>query len=310
MNNPVYIIGAGAIGKALAVILQNEGKDVHLIRGRITEKALASEQITIHLQGGMSLQEDLPITTLDQYAKLEGTVVITTKSHGNKDLASALSKKAGKVQVVLLQNGLGVEQPFIEQAFHSVMRCVLFVTGQITAENAVRFKAVRPSPIGVVYGRKDRLAEVVSLLHTTSFPFIEESDIEPVVWKKAIINCVFNSVCPLLEIDNGIFHREKEVLALGIDILREGIATAHAKGIILKEEDVVEQLLQISKASDGQLISTLQDIIAKRPTEIETLNLAIAKMGQDLGKENSVERNALLGKLIWWKSKLHRENHH
>ena len=97
------------------------------------------------------------------------------------------------------------------------------------------------------------------------------------------------------------------MLELGIGIIQEGIAIAMLKGIRLNENDVIEQLLQISKASDGQLISTLQDMIANRPTEIETLNLAIARMGCDLGKENLVQANALLGKLIWWKSQLHRQ---
>jgi 2-dehydropantoate 2-reductase len=306
MNNKVYVIGAGAVGKTLAVLLQNAGKDVKLIRGRSTEEARTGEQIKIQLLGGVCIEQNLPIDTLSQYSKLDGTIVITTKSYGNADLALALRNKIGKARVVLLQNGLQIEQPFMDLAFDSVMRCVLFVTAQVADANTVRFKPVRPSLIGVVHGGKDRLAEVVSLLNTPSFPFMEETDIQPVIWKKAIINCVFNSICPLLETDNGIFHREREVLELGMDIIREGMAVAGAKGIHLRESDIVEQLLQISKTSDGQLISTLQDIIANRPTEIETLNLAVAQMGNDLGKETLVQRNALLGKLVWWKSKLHR----
>ncbi len=306
MNNQVYIIGAGAVGKTLAVLLQNDGKDVKLIRGRITEEARPSEQIRIQLLDGMCIEQRLPIDTLSQYDKLDGTVVITTKSYGNADLAAALREKVGKARVVLLQNGLQVEQPFISLAFESVMRCVLFVTAQVANANTVQFKPVRPSPIGVVHGRKEQLAEVVSLLSTPSFPFREEADIQPVIWKKAIINCVFNSICPLLETDNGIFHREQEVLEMGMDVIREGMTVAEANGIHLRESDIVEQLLQISRASEGQLISTFQDIIANRPTEIETLNLAIAKMGNDLGKVDLVQRNTLLGQLIWWKSKLHR----
>ena len=38
MNNPIYIIGAGAVGKALAVLLHKEGKEVKLIRGRAAEQ--------------------------------------------------------------------------------------------------------------------------------------------------------------------------------------------------------------------------------------------------------------------------------
>ena len=308
MTNPIYIIGAGAIGKTLSVLLQNEGKDVRLIRGRSTEKAQARKLVTLQLPAGDQIQQYLPVTTLAQYVKLEGTVVITIKSYGNENLAAALKKKAGSTPVVLLQNGLGVELPFIRHAFNSVMRCVLFASSQYTAETTIKFKPVRPSAIGIVHGGRERLAEVVANLTTTAFPFVEEPDIHPVIWKKAVINCVFNSICPLLETDMGIFQREKDVLQLGIDVIREGIAMAELKGIRLQEHEVVQQLLQISKASDGQLISTSQDIIAKRPTEIDTFNLAISRMGHDLGKEHVVEKNALLGNLIWWKSQLHRSD--
>jgi 2-dehydropantoate 2-reductase len=306
MNEQVYIIGAGAVGMALAVLMQNEGRNVKLVRGRHTEEGRASEEIEIQLLGGASIKQSLPIDTLSQYDKLEGTIVITTKSYANADLAASLSKKIGKARVVLLQNGLQVEQPFIDMGFDSVMRCVLFVTSQVTGANTVQFKPVRPSAIGVVHGGKDRLTEVVSYLNTPAFPFREEPQIQPLIWKKAIINCVFNSICPLLETDNGIFHRESEVLEMGMDIIREGMHVASANGVHLTESEIVEQLLQISKTSDGQQISTWQDILAKRPTEIETLNLAVALMGRDMGKEETVQRNTLLGKLIWWKSKLHR----
>lgn len=306
MNCPVNIIGAGAVGKALAVLLQNEGRDVRLIRGRAHEKALGKQPITINLIGGTQVIQEMALTTLSQYNKLEGLIVITTKSFGNAMLASELRKKVTNADVVLLQNGLGIEHPFIAHSFPSLMRCVLFLTSQLDTENIVEFKAIRPSAIGVVHGTDERLANVVSTLNTSAFPFQEEKNIQPVIWSKAIINCVFNSICPLLETDNGIFYREKEVLQMGIEVIREGIAVAQLKGIALKEEDIIERLLQISKTSDGQLISTLQDMRANRPTEIETLNLAIASMGDEEGREDSVQRNTLLGKLVWWKSQLHR----
>lgn len=307
MNKPIYIIGAGAVGTTLAVFLQSEGRDVRLIRGRSTVKAQASELITVQLSTGEQVNQSLAITMLTDYDKLEGTVVITAKSYGNEDLACALSEKAEGATIVLLQNGLGIEQPFLKFRFSAILRCVLFLSSQYTAENKIKFKPVRPSAVGMVQGRKEHLTGVVADLTTTHFPFIEEPDIQPVIWKKAIINSVFNSIGPLLDTEMGIFHREPEVLQLGIEVIKEGIAMAGLKGISLLEADVVEQLLQISRASDGQLISTLQDIRANRPTEIDTLNLAIARIGQELGKEDMVQQNALLGNLVWWKSALLRK---
>jgi len=76
----------------------------------------------------------------------------------------------------------------------------------------------------------------------------------------------------------------------------------------LEADEVVERLLLISKSSDGQLISTLQDINNKRPTEIETLNFEIVNIARRLNKENAVAETKLLGELTRLKSELSRSN--
>ncbi len=67
-----------------------------------------------------------------------------------------------------------------------------------------------------------------------------------------------------------------------------------------------ESLLQISRSSDGQLISTYQDILNKRETEIGTLNLEIAAIAKKWNKQNDIRETCLLGELTLLKSKLHR----
>lgn len=92
------------------------------------------------------------------------------------------------------------------------------------------------------------LDHIVSLLNTRYFGFRVEPNIQPVIWKKAIIS-----------------------------------------------------LLLISRSSDGNFISTLQDIRSRRPTEIATLNLGIAGMAST---EDLVIQTNLLGRLILLKSQL------
>jgi 2-dehydropantoate 2-reductase len=135
-----------------------------------------------------------------------------------------------------------------------------------------------------------------------------ETDIQPIIWKKAITNCVFNSICPLLEIDNGVFHRNEQVLAIAKRVVEECVQIAQTKGIPLSVDQVVESVLLISRSSDGQLISTLVDINNKRETEIETLNFAILDAARTLNKESVVRETKLLGELIRLKSDLRGSN--
>jgi 2-dehydropantoate 2-reductase len=138
---------------------------------------------------------------------------------------------------------------------------------------------------------------------------VAEASIQRVIWKKAIINCVFNSVCPLLETDNGIFYRNGNAKLIAQRIIAEGIEVASTKGIVLDPADVLNSLLMVSKFSDGQLISTYQDILNKRPTEIETLNFAIAGAAAAAKKEDAAREIRFLGELIALKSALATYSH-
>jgi 2-dehydropantoate 2-reductase len=297
---PVYIIGAGAIGKVLAVCLSNDGKKVVLLRGSVDNGESHKENIRVTLPLKETIEAEITIDTLSNYRSLEGVAVVCIKSYGNAALADALKDKIGYSPVVLLQNGLGVEQAFMD--FPSVYRCVLFATSQPVSDTELNFKPVAVSPIGRISGGDETsLGYIAALLNTPYFGFRAECDIQPLIWKKAIVNSVFNSVCPLLDTDNGIFHRNPQALQIAESLVAECLRVAEEQGVDLNLAEVMGSLLLISRSSDGQFISTLQDIRNHRPTEISTLNLAIAGMA---ATEQAVIQTRLLGQLTLLKSQV------
>jgi 2-dehydropantoate 2-reductase len=300
----IFIIGAGAIGKALAAALTHAGKEVVLLRGSVDDQPAAITGIHVELEGNAGFHAAVAVDTLAHYPSLDGLVVLTNKSYGNERLASVLRTKAAGSPLLLLQNGLGIEQVFIDNGFADIYRCVLFVTSQALAEDRVRFKPVAVSPVGVIRGSADTLRRVVEQVNGPVFRFGAEPDIGPVIWKKAIINSVFNSVCPLLEADNGVFHRNPAARRVAERVVGECVAVANAGGIPLTAGAVMESLLLISRSSDGQLISTLQDIRNKRRTEIDTLNFEIVRVARALNLESLVKETQLLGELTKLKADL------
>jgi 2-dehydropantoate 2-reductase len=305
MSN-IYIIGSGAIGKVLAVSLKLDNKNVILLRGSVDDQSTSVEKIQISLDDQTALEAMIEVSTLSNFSVLDGIVVLTNKSFGNANLAKALKGKTNNSPVVILQNGLGVEQVFMDNNFPEIYRCVLFVTSQVMSGNKVRFKPLSICPIGRLKGEEANLDRVVDQLTSPGFRFKAELNIQPVIWKKAIINSVFNSICPLLDIDNGIFHREEEALKMAKRVIEECVVIANEAGVFLNAAEVTEGLLHISKASDGQLISTLQDIKNKRETEIETLNFEIVRIAKRMDMGNLVMETGLLGELTKLKSDISR----
>ncbi|ETZ20726.1 ketopantoate reductase family protein [Pedobacter sp. V48] len=302
LTKHLYIIGNGVIAKALAVALASNGRKVTILRGSTDEQPAYVENIEVEMQDA-TLQADIMISAISNYTEFDGILLLTNKSFGNEKLAEKLKLKAKQSPIIFLQNGLNIEKRFVDLGFTALYRCVLLATSQSITKNKVRLRPVAPSPVGVIKGSTEELNSIVEMLNTAVFSFRSEADIQTVIWKKVISNCVFNSICPLLEVDNGVFHRNDAVLQIAKTVIEECLAVAKEYGILLTTEDVLQNVLSISKMSDGQKISTYQDILNKRETEIEALNFAVAKAASRSGKVN-VPVTVLLGELIKIKSEL------
>jgi 2-dehydropantoate 2-reductase len=298
----IYVLGCGAVGLALSAHLVAAGREVIAVRTSVHD--VPSGEIKITMRNGPDAPMETRVRTvpLSRLTELDGLAVITAKSYANAMLAAALADKKFAGPLVILQNGLGVEKSFLEKSFAQIYRCVLYVTGQTVWSNEITFRPIKASPIGIVKGSVAELEQCVRTLMTEGFPFRAEPDIQRDIWKKVIINSVFNSLCPLLDTDNGIFVRDEAVASLAKEIIGECLPVAKTQGVSLTESELMEQIMNISRGSDGVLISTLQDIRNGRSTEMESLNLEICRLAAIMNPKINLPRTELLGRMILAKS--------
>jgi 2-dehydropantoate 2-reductase len=303
----VYILGAGAIGMALAAHLKLENREVILVR--TSRDDVGKETITISMTTAEDEVIDVQVKmiSLEKIEMLDGIIVIAAKSYANELIAEKLLKKETGSPIIVMQNGLGVEQPFLTRDFSEIFRCILFTTSQRFGDHHIRFRPITTSPIGVIKGKEQTLQKIVETLHTPGFPFSAETKIQEIIWQKVILNSVFNSICPLLEVDNGIFYRDDEVTRIALEVIEECISVASAIGVKLDVEQIQQQMFAISRAADGQLISTLQDIRNKRETEMKSLNMEVVRIADEQDPKIQVERTRLLGEMILLKSEISRK---
>jgi len=301
----IYVLGSGAVGFPLAAYLTNAGRDVVAVRTSRSDVPKSTINITVQ-DGADRVTAPIETISLTNLSNLDGTLVIATKSYTNPAIALLLKERKATGPVVIMQNGLGVERPFLDAGFTAVCRCVLYLTSQPTSEFQFSFHPVMASPIGIIAGPEAELAKWVEQLHTDAFPFRAETNIQKEIWKKAIINSVFNSICPLLDVDNNVFVRDEPTANLARQLVGECITLTDRLNIGLSESEVMQQIMRISNGSK-QLISTLQDIRNGRQTEIESLNLEIARQAASLQPPLYLPQIELLGKMILAKSVLHRK---
>ena len=285
----------------LAACLEMDGRKVIAAR---TRSADAPTKVVPVILQHEDARVEVPVETigLSRLPQLDGLVAVTAKAYANGDIARALrNRPCGPL--VLLQNGLHVEEPFLEEHPAEIYRAVLYVSSDEISENQFRFHSIRSSPIGIVSGSREGLDAAVASLTTDQFPFHAEANLDREVWKKAIINAVFNSICPLLDTDNGVFVRSREIAELANLVVLECISLTQKLGLGLTGDELMQIIMQISESSDGELISTLHDMRAGRETEISYLNLEIARTGASQRPTIELPRTEMLGRMILEKSK-------
>jgi 2-dehydropantoate 2-reductase len=297
-NETIFILGAGAIGLALAVHLTRAGQDVHLVRTSLSRVNQNTANVSVN--GGEWVQ--ISVSSLADLNSLEGIIVNTAKTYANEGIAKQLKAKRTSAPLVLMQNGIGIEAPFLQAGFSEVYRAVLYASSQKTGSYEAQFRMVKSSPVGVISGSEEQLKSYLERLNTLAFQFHIEANIQEEIWRKGIINAVFNTICTLLATDNGIFARNHNAADLASSVIRECVQVTKALGLQLDHDMLLRQVLTISKSSDGQLISTLQDMQNKRQTEIDSLNFEIVRVAEGLSPSVNVSLTKALGELVKIKS--------
>lgn len=299
---PIYVVGAGAIGAPLAAHLSVAGRDVVVVRASREDMPRGMTEIAVRGADGHEVRATLPMISLDRLTDPRGLIVIAAKSYANPAIAATLARMDSRSPLVVMQNGLDVEEPFLAAGFPEIHRCVIFATGQRLDDGRYSFWTVKPSPIGVIRGSRDVRHHIVQTLSSPAFPFAEDDTIRTTIWQKTIINAVFNSICALLEVDNGIFDRSEQAREVAASVVQECVAVAATQGIELQAEPLLQQVVAISRGSAGQVISTLQDLRRGSRTEIASFNLEIARLGDRAAPPARAERTRLLGQLVQLKA--------
>lgn len=306
-SSGMFILGGGAIGFSLAAHLNSSGKSAEVLR--INHSAVGVIQnVSVKSGDGYILEQSVTSKPLSSISSIKGLVIITAKANANEYLAGVLSKNSSAIDLVLMQNGIGVERSFLNKDFRSVSRCVVYITAEKVEEGSYTARMVKPSPIGLLEGVHEKTTDIAGTISTKTLCFYNEPNIQHEIWKKGIINTVFNSICPLLDTDNGIFYRDKTVMALAKSVVKECIPVANRAGIEISTKEIIEEIIAISKMSAGQLISTLQDIRAHRETEMNYFNLEICRLAKEMKMQTDLSLTRMLGALAIKKAELTKDD--
>jgi 2-dehydropantoate 2-reductase len=128
----------------------------------------------------------------------------------------------------------------------------------------------------------EKVEELAGLLTRSGMNTIALKDARGAQWTKLIFNAATNPVGALTLLHHGAASRYEPTGDLFDDLIAEGEAVAKKLGIEL-HGDPRELVQKGANAPGKHRASMLQDVLAKRQTEIDFMNGAIVNRGEEAG---------------------------
>lgn len=288
----IGIIGAGAIGGFYGLLLARAGFDVHfLLRSEFTTVASQGLQLNSAVHGALHLQ---PVQAYRSAAEMPPCdwLLVGAKTTSNAELAPTIVQAAAPgAKVVLLQNGLGVEEelrPLLPDSLH-LLGGLCYICAHRSSPGVVEHQALGGVNLGYHSGPAAAPAERQLLLEqgTTLFKAagVDSSamaDLEQARWQKLVWNVPYNGLAVLLNSATTALMGNAESRALIKAIMQEVVDAATACGHQLPP-GFADKLLSATDRMPDYLPSMYHDFALHRPMELHAIYAvplaAAAKVG-------------------------------
>jgi 2-dehydropantoate 2-reductase len=259
---------------------------------------VSAEQIEAINREGLALErsdETLRLRVPARYAHevtaAPDLVIVFTKTlHTRAALESAGGFLGQATRVLTLQNGLGNDE-VIEQ-FVPRSRIILGMTtfpADLLGPGRVRSLGAGVTRIMSADGVAGAgLEQVRSALDDAGFSCQVSEEVAAAIWEKVAFNVALNSLTAVLRLPVGALADSAEGRRLAYLMVEEVIAVANRKGIGARREAVLASVDAALTGHREHKPSMLQDVLAGRPTEVESLNGAVVREATSLGMHAAV----------------------
>jgi 2-dehydropantoate 2-reductase len=287
----VCIVGCGAVGSLFAAHLA-QLDDVEVWAFDLaTDHVEAINERGLRLSGAGELVGRLRATTdPDDLPGCDFGIVATKSLHTGPAIA-ATARAFADGAVCSVQNGLGNEEAVAEHV-GEVIRGTTFPAGHVLGPGHVSWDTkgdtwigpFEPSPAPAA--KVERLAATLTRagMNTVALP-----DARGAQWTKVVFNAATNPIGALTGLTHGQVCEHEPSRRLVSGLVAEALAVAEAEGIRL-DSDPEEMIDHAARVAYDHKASMLQDVEARRQTEVDSLNGAIVELGERHGTPTPLNR--------------------
>lgn len=213
--------------------------------------------------------EEIPPKTL---------LIVSVKAYDlKKSLTSIQSKIRKDTILLLLQNGLGIEEIArkIVKGRGTVLRGIVTAGAEILEPGHIK---VRKNI--TIFDADKRSQEIAQLLQTCNMRILISESFQTEKWRKLTINCVVNPLSAILKVRNHEIFTP-QLIGVRQAIFEECVAVGTAEGV--KLDSSLFQIIEENVPSYENRSSMCQDLIRGKKTEIDFINGKVVELGKKHG---------------------------
>lgn len=280
----ICIVGCGAVGSLFAAHLAYTGKHEVWAYDVWKDHICAIQDSGLKLSGAAEFTAPLNATNdAGTIPRCDYGIVATKSIHTEGAIAQVAHAFDENSAVCSVQNGVGNEE-LIAKHVRYVIRGTTFPAGHPIKPGHIGYDIKGDTWIGPfepTHTPMQKVEELAAALTEAGMNTIALPDARGAQWTKLIFNAATNPVGALTQLHHGAATRFQPTGHLFNDLIEEGLAVAKALGIKL-HGDPRELVQKGANAPGKHKASMLQDVLARRQTEVDFMNGAIVREGEKL----------------------------
>ena len=277
MINNVLLCGLGAVGTTYANKIQ-QGSNVNL-KILVDKKRLERYKKNPIMLNGKELIFDYVLPENTEYKA--DLIIITTKYDGLNDAIKNIKNFVKEDTIIIsLLNGVTSEKIIAEEYGWDKVLLSYWIGHSAVREGN---KVSQDGYGRIVFGSEENPQKVEKLKNFFEKSNIEyeiPKDIKHNLWLKYMLNVSSNQPSAILNMTFGQMQNNEKFMEFSKNLMREVQKVAKAEGVKNTDSMIDEALKEFSKMSPDGKTSMLQDVLAKRKTEVDMFAGEMIKFGK------------------------------
>ncbi|MGD2164768.1 MAG: 2-dehydropantoate 2-reductase [Anaerolineae bacterium] len=289
----IAVFGAGAVGGYFGGRLAQAGEDVTLIARGEHLQAMQNQGLRVDSIEGDFVVDPVQATDDPNQAGVVDTILVAVKAWQVAEAADAMRPMVGQETfVVPVENGVEAPSQLARVlGKQHVLGGLCRIISALVEPGHIRHAGISPT---ITFGELDgRPSERAERLHrafekaegvTARIP----PDIHLAMWEKFLFIAALSGVGAVTRAPVGVLRSTPQTRRMLRQAMEEILAVAQARGVALTRETVTKTMAFIDDLPADGTASMQRDVMAGRPSELESQNGAVVRLGQEVDLDTPV----------------------